>query len=412
MLIRRSPVLNGVLMMAENKNEFILRDGETAEQFIFRVCGAKERIGSWNLVADIINGRLGTNYGESAFRKKYTSFTQMFEANRDILTNSVDEIEKIREERRLLEIEKVKFRDERNAWAAQNRVQARAEEKFDSLEHSLANLGRINFLEHDIPAVIGNKTLLVMLSDLHIGATFDNYWGKYNSDIARDRLSQLLEEVKVIAKRHDCNECYVVLGGDIISGSIHHNIQITNRENVIDQIKIASELITSFCYELTTLFKYTTMISVAGNHSRLGRKEECLQDERADDLIAYIISRSLSHIPNFQYMDEANFDNTVAMFTIADKWYFCVHGDCDDFTKSGLQNLITMVHAIPYAVLFAHKHYCSLTEHNNIKMIQSGSLCGTGDDFTVSKRLSGKASQMVCICSEAGIEAYYPIELE
>ena len=44
-------------------------------------------------------------------------------------------------------------------------------------------------------------------------------------------------------------------------------------------------------------------------------------------------------------------------------------------------------------------------------MIRGGSLCGSGDAYTVEKRLSGKPSQMVCVCDEDGILAYYPIEL-
>ena len=44
-------------------------------------------------------------------------------------------------------------------------------------------------------------------------------------------------------------------------------------------------------------------------------------------------------------------------------------------------------------------------------MVRGGSLAGSGDAFTIEKRLSGKPSQMVCVCSSAGIEAYYPVEL-
>jgi hypothetical protein len=71
-----------------------------------------------------------------------------------------------------------------------------------------------------------------------------------------------------------------------------------------------------------------------------------------------------------------------------------------------------MVHAIPYAVLFGHKHHCAVDEANGIKMIQGGSLAGSGEQFTIEKRIRGNASQMVCICSDRGIESYYPIEFE
>ncbi len=44
-------------------------------------------------------------------------------------------------------------------------------------------------------------------------------------------------------------------------------------------------------------------------------------------------------------------------------------------------------------------------------MIRGGSLAGCGDQHTVEKRLTGKPSQMVCICTDKGVQAFYPVEL-
>ena len=45
-------------------------DGETDEELIYRVTGDKDKIGSWQDVADILNELLGTEYTESKFRKQ------------------------------------------------------------------------------------------------------------------------------------------------------------------------------------------------------------------------------------------------------------------------------------------------------------------------------------------------------
>jgi hypothetical protein len=45
-------------------------------------------------------------------------------------------------------------------------------------------------------------------------------------------------------------------------------------------------------------------------------------------------------------------------------------------------------------------------------MIRSGSFAGTCDDYTVSKRLYSKPSQMVCVADEDGIKAMYPVMLK
>ena len=393
--------------------EYKRLNGEADDALIYRICSNKDMIGRWQDVADILNTLLGTDYGESAFRKKYTAFKQMFESNRDKFSDSSAMLDELREEQRKLEREKIKFRDERNAWAAQNRTAARVEEKLDSVETRLSEIGRVEFPTIDIKALNNSgKSVLIMLNDLHVGATYETYWGAYNTEIAKERLGKVLDEVRVIAKRHGADECFVSVGGDCISNSIHKTLQVTNRENVIDQIKIAVEFISSFCYELSQIFPMVTMISVTGNHSRIDRKEEGLHDERLDSLIAYCVNLALDHVKNFYYCSEANIDSGVAVFTINDKKYISVHGDYDSFTKNGVQNLITMIGEIPYAVLFGHKHFNAVNDCNGIKMIQGGSLCGAGDQFTVESRISGKPGQMVCVCDTTGIEAYYPIEFE
>ena len=388
-------------------------DGESDEALIYRVCRDKDVIGTWQDVADILNPLLGTDYGESTFRKKYAAFNQMFNANREMFTNSAEELERLRAEERRLEIEKVKFRDERNAWSAQNRLQARTEAKLDNIEDALLDFGRVYFPEKPHP-VVGNsgKTVLVMLNDMHIGAAFDSHWGKYDSDIAQDRLGELLEDVKEIAMRHGANQCVVSLGGDCISGNIRKTIQVTNRENVIEQVKLASELVASFCYDLTGMFDTVRLVSVDGNHTRIDSWKDAIHSERLDALIPYCVELSLNHIDNFKYQEGANIDSGLALFEIHGKYYLSCHGDYDKFTKAGTQSLISMVRVFPYAILWAHEHHCAIDETNGVLMIMGGSLCGAGDQFTVEQRMSGKASQMVCVCSENGVDAFYPVILE
>lgn len=392
--------------------EYHRLDGESDEAVIFRVCRDKETIGSWQQVADILNDVLGYDYGESTYRKKYAAFQQMFEANRSVFTNTEKELERIREEERRLEIEKVKFRDERNAWAQQNRIHARTEEKLDNIEDALSDFGRIYFPVQKYPNVNGSRTILVMLNDFHIGASFNSHWGRYNSDIAKERLTKLLVNIKDIASRHNVDKCVVSLGGDMISGNIRKTVQVSNRENVIDQVKRASELVASFCYELCGIFNLVTLISVDGNHSRIDSFKDAVHADRLDALIPYCVNLSLNHINNFEYRSEANIDNGIAIIDIEGKYYLSVHGDYDQFTKAGAQSLISMVRVFPYGILFGHEHHCAIDESNGIKMVMGGSLCGSGDDYTIEKRLSGKPSQMVCICGNSGIEAYYPVELE
>ena len=70
-----------------------------------------------------------------------------------------------------------------------------------------------------------------------------------------------------------------------------------------------------------------------------------------------------------------------------------------------------MIHEFPEAWFCGHLHTIAVDEVNEVKMIRGGSLAGSGDDYTVEKRLSGKASQLVCLVNNEGMLAYYPIYL-
>lgn len=386
-------------------------NGESDEELIYRITGEKDQIGSWQDVADILNELLGTEYTESKFRKQRQAFDKMLAANQSKFADSDAQLKEIEVQKRELERKKIQFRDERNAWQKQNFTDARVEEKLDKLESELTSLGRTNFDEHNNVSINSDNDMLIILSDLHIGQTFDSIFGKYNTDIAKDRLNQLLNEVISIRELHNSKNCYVSLQGDLISGNIHKSIQVSNRENVIEQIKIATELISSFCYELSLHFETVFMSNVSGNHTRMDRKDDAIHDERLDDIISWAVELSIKHIDNFHVLHR-NIDTGISDILIRGKSYIAIHGDYDGFNKSGVQNLCLALGFVPYAITYGHLHVCSVDETNGVKMIRGGSLAGCGDSYTIEKRLTGKPSQMVCICTDKGVKAYYPIELK
>ena len=364
-------------------------------------------------LSEILFGE-GNCFNESEVRKRMYGMKRMIELHdkyekTPAQNNDVIEIQLAKRE---LEAAKVQFRDERAAWNRQNTIDARVNQKLDYLESVLKESGERIYTPSPVEVCVGNSDndLLVILSDLHIGAAFSSEWGEYNSDIATRRLNQYIREIVKIAERHNSENCFVSIQGDLISGNIHKSIQVTNRENVIDQIKIAANLITDFCFELSNYFKKVTITNVSGNHSRIDKKEDALHSERLDDLIGWIVKNSLSHINKITFK-ENNLDIGIASIDIRGKEYIAIHGDYDSYSSSGVSNLCMMIHRIPYAILYGHLHHCSVDEVNGVKMVRGGSLAGSGDAFTIEKRLSGKPSQMVCICSSAGIEAYYPVEL-
>lgn len=168
-------------------------------------------------------------------------------------------------------------------------------------------------------------------------------------------------------------------------------------------------MISDFLYHLSTQFDSVSYSNVAGNHSRLSKKDEAVKDERFDDLIGWYVKKSLSHIRNFSFVDTV--DNTFSPIVVEDQTYFICHGDYDSFSKNGISNLVLATGYKPAGVLFGHYHTPAMQDVSDVKLIGSGCLCGSGDDYTVTKRLIGSPSQTVLVCDKNGIECMYPVSL-
>ncbi len=253
--------------------------------------------------------------------------------------------------------------------------------------------------------------MIVCLSDLHIGAAYYNFDGFYDSRVAKERLNKYLAEIVSIQETHKAENCVVVLLGDLISGNIHKTISVTNKENVIEQVKLSCEYISDFVYEIGKRFGCVTLKGVSGNHSRIDEKEDALLGERLDTLIMWFVKSMLKNAPNITVEDE-NIDDTLTSFFLRDKLYYGVHGDWDAANTNSIAKLVLWSKNTPYCILCGHKHYPAMSDVSGIKVIQAGSLCGSGDEYTRQKRLTGEPSQTVLVVNEEGIKCHYPIVLK
>lgn len=396
------------------------KEGETENQYIWRIGQMIDagQIDNWKTIAPILNKQLRndeTEYrDESAYRKKY-QYAKMFYEDVFSKRESDEYLQELEEQKIELKKERVRLQDERTNKNKNIRIEARVEQKLDYLEKIIANQGKIDYKplspeQRQNIQMKSDNDLIVMLSDLHIGQNFASAWGRYNLEVAKDRMKEYLNKIIEIKDRHHSENCFISLQGDMISNSIHKSIAITNRENVIEQVIEASEMVTSFIAELSKYFNRITVASVVGNHSRIDKKEDALKDERLDTIIEWYAKRKLEAFDNIEFIDA--FDNTITSFVVRGKHYISCHGDYDSMNQNGLAKLSMMIGYFPYCVLLGHKHFPATTEINGIKMVQSGSMPGSGDDHTIELRLSGKPSQTVLVCNKDGIECNYTVELE
>lgn len=310
-----------------------------------------------------------------------------------------------------LQMERQKFYDQRNAFNRLIRERSRQEELNEILVEAVrsGNLPQLHYERFDIAP--SDNDLLVSLNDIHYGANVSNFWNTYNSDVCREMMCRYLDRIISIGETHRSENCVVWANGDEISGNIHQSIAVTNKENVIEQIKGVSELIAEFLAELSRHFSNVTFVSVAGNHSRIEpNKDRALISERLDDLVEWYLGARLQNFENITIGGGEKIDHTIYLVDVCGQTYCGVHGDFDG-SASKVQALQAMAGKPIYAVLSGHLHHNKIDEVQGVKTIMAGSFLGM-DDYCVQKRIVGRAEQMVCVCDENGVRCSYGIPLQ
>ena len=356
----------------------------------------------------------GNCFSASEVRKRMYGMKSIIEAiERDGEYEIQDEdmISLLDSKRIELQKERQKFFDQRNAYNKLLRERSRQEELNEILVDAVrsGNLPSLQYVRSEIPC--SDNDLLVSLNDIHYGANVQNYWNTYNSDVCRDMMCKYLDHIISIGETHKSENCIVWANGDEISGNIHQSIAVTNKENVIEQIKGVSELIAEFLAELSKHFRQVVFVSVAGNHSRIEpNKDKALISERLDDLVEWYLSARLQNFENIIIGGGEKIDHTIYLIDVRGKMYCGVHGDFDG-SPGKVQSLQAMAGRPVYAVLSGHLHHNKTDEVQGVKTVMAGSFLGM-DDYCVQKRIVGRAEQMVCVCDESGIRCTYGIPLQ
>ena len=324
--------------------------------------------------------------------------------------NTVNKIEtKLRE----LEKAKIQLRDERIDYQKSLREDARKGSFIELVERTMAK-NIESFSYKPSPIIDSNEDMVVCLSDLHAGIEIQNWWNTYDTNILKKRLHQYLNEIYNIQQLHQCKICYLVLGGDQISGLIHPNLRLQNNENVIEQLKIAVTYIGEFIYTLQDWFENINVYSVAGNHSRLNpNKDEHLKGEELEEMIPFCLKLQFANNDKIAICDcmASKIDSTISAFkTRGNKLFYVVHGD-HDTPSNVVKNLTLMSGQKPDGIIMGHRHNNAVSTEHGVKIIQCGSVVGT-DDYCVDKRISGEPEQCVFITSEhRTIKCLYDIGL-
>ena len=305
----------------------------------------------------------------------------------------------LKQEKHAIIKERQKLQDERIEYQRLLREEARKESFIELIRRVLRTEVKPLAYRRERAPVSGAQDMIVCLSDIHAGIEVKNFFNTFDVKELKVRLRRYLKEILEIQTTHSCKVCYLVLGGDLISGWIHKNLRLQNNENVIEQVKTVSVLIGDFVSELLRSFETIKIHSVSGNHSRLSpAKEEQLKGEELDALIPFYLSLLFKEDPAVNVCDNVIDDTILSFKTRGGFLFYGVHGDRDSLSAV-VKNLTLMTGVKPDGIIIGHRHHNGYTSEHGVKIIQCGCVVGT-DDYCVEHRISGRPEQCVVITDD------------
>ena len=126
--------------------------------------------------------------------------------------------------------------------------------------------------------------MVSLISDWHIGEVVSpketDGFGRFNYAVATKRAFTLAEKLVSTANMyrksgHPVNELHVLSIGDLVSGNIHYELEVTNEFPVPIAVEKSGELFAEFIRKLAPNFKKIVIHELsADNHGRLTRKNQ------------------------------------------------------------------------------------------------------------------------------------------
>lgn len=399
-------------------NNFQRYEGETDDELIYRVCKSKDAIGTWDDVKNILNELLGTDFGESTFRKKFQSFEKMFNANQKVFSDSKETLEEINNQIRELKKERYKVAAEKLENNKYIRENARDELIVEKIVDAISSLEPKEVPEYT-REVNDDRSAILAFTDCHFGVEFcvkdlfGNVVNEYSPEIFERRMWDMLDSLIDIIARESLEQLEVWELGDSISGILRLNSQLMQlRYGVIDSALKYAEFLATWLNELSYYVKIKFQIVKDSNHSQLrllGQPKNSFPDENMSKVIIAFLKERLKNNPNIEFIENPTgmcFSNVEGYNVLG------CHGE--------VKNLLDSVNSFSRAygtnidyVIAGHVHHQNVKEtgkHSEVLTVRS--MVGT-DDYAMSMNKTSDAGASLYVFNrEFGKIASYDLKVK
>lgn len=395
----------------ENEDQYIWKVGQAKD------CGLIES--TWEELTPRLNTELGIDEtewrGSSAFRKAYRwmqrAYDNVFRQNGFIGTRGDDIEIKTRE----LFKAKKQFEDQRRELRKLEAKDARFDHLTEKMVIAAEHLCDIKPLEfEDVPIRTGLNDAVLCLADWHFGMTTDNIWNKYNTDICRRRVSQLVTKTIQYLRQHEVDTLHILLLGDAAHGAIHTSCRVASEEETCEQLMQVSEIIAEVINRLSQEVCEVNVYSTYGNHLRtVQNKNDSSHSDNMEKIIPWWLEQRLqnnnrvnivrSDYYEFIYLNVCGYNIVAA------------HGDLEKFKSFGVtvNTLFNKKYnkTIDYTVS-ADKHHIEEFEQMGIESTLVRSLCGTDAYANNIRAYSAPGQTLMIFSPDEGRECTYNIKLD
>lgn len=388
---------------------------ESNDQYFYRVCSMKDSLGfTWPQMAEIFNTELGCDKGDTAYRKRWAAFNDIFNANVDKLVGEKTYSCELQEQ--LDEIYKAKRQlwDQRREYNKILASDARADHLVEKLIEAANSTPMADYSDmFKFENNASEKEAIILLSDWHYGQVTNNIWNTYNTTICKERVANLFDKVASALQEHKVKKLHVVLLGDLVNGSIHTSSRVASEENTCEQLMHVSEIIANFINAMSVYVESVNVYSTYGNHARtIQNKQDSIHSDNLERIVPWWLRQRLKINARINVIDSEFYE--FIYFNVCGYNVVCCHGDLDQFKQLGvtINSLFSKKYGKTIDYTFSgDKHHLESFEQFGIESALVGSLCGT-DEYANNKRLYSKPMQTLCIFTpEDGKLCSYNIKL-
>ena len=393
-------------------------ENESEEELIYRICSCKDMIGSWTQVAEILNNLLGYEYTESKYRKQYTAFQKMLEANKSKFVTEEGYSSELEKQYEDLKKERLKLQTlnvERNRI---DRQDARRELYYEYIGNLVQALPFPHFqpLSRDF---IADREYVLVFSDVHDGATFKSLNNEYSFEIVEERFMKLLNDTINFIEEKGINKIHVVNAGDTIQGLIHTNDLRINDSTVVKSVVHASRVIANFLNELSAYCQIEYYQVPTANHTQL-RVLGARANELMDEDLEYVIGHYIKDLCICNDRIKVRLQENIAipyvkLNTQNGKNIIAMHGHTIKDVNNSIKDLNLMMHDFIDCLIIGHYHSSKeiiTNEHrvSDCEVIVNPSFIGS-DPYSDSIMKGSKAAAKIYGFSGYGHDETYKFVL-